>query len=781
MATISLGKAVLEIIADAKQFSVDDPLRKIRDLTGISQQSLNALAAGAGLAVGGITAVTGAIVALAMRGGELASIQGSFNSLTAAIGESGDEMLSVTRSATKGLIKDLDIMAAANKAMLLGLPVTSESMATMAEAATVLGRAMKQDAGKSLDDLTTALGRGSPLILDNLGLTVKVGEAQEAYARKLGKATSALTDGEKKMAFYEAAMEAARAKVAELGGVHLTVADQITRAINVFRNLHDGLSIAIAQSPVLAAGLTVIGEAFTGALGAQQSQQVQTLARLVGDFAIGLTYLGDTAVFIGQRISEIFALLKVTIASVGVAIAFILEASVKQIAEMLALAGKLPFVGDQFREAAAGAKEMGLYLEGMRKDYQAQVGEAIDGAARQKAALDQVGQAIGKTRAAMQAARNVQVDVTTTTKAQAAAHVEAAASTEEQRKALAKLIEQSKKLAPAVDSVKAALELADAGWQQSTERWTANMGTVLSTFSTLQSELTRLQLSGTEQRLFDLEEARAKELEGLAHLKETHRTEYEQIAAMVNEKYDVMRGQALGTYGSIEQRARAMGYATRGDLAETAKHAKRMYDEMAASGQFTAEELTKAWEAHETARRAAAGETRDYQVTAAAAIVDGTLQVFSVLGQRYKAAAIAGAVISTYQAIAKALASAPWPFNLALAAGAAAAGWANVSKIRSSDAGFREGTPGLDFASFGRETYVPLHGDEAVIPRGGGHQLATEIARSMRGMGGRLAGAVGGVARELVVPVTLQLDGRTVARKVIRLQPRELALMGLAR
>ena len=46
---------------------------------------------------------------------------------------------------------------------------------------------MGQDATKSLDDLITALGRSSPMILDNLGLSVKLGEANEKYAQKLGK------------------------------------------------------------------------------------------------------------------------------------------------------------------------------------------------------------------------------------------------------------------------------------------------------------------------------------------------------------------------------------------------------------------------------------------------------------------------------------------------------------------------------------------------------------------------------------------------------------------
>jgi hypothetical protein len=36
---------------------------------------------------------------------------------------------------------------------------------------------------------------------------------------------------------------------------------------------------------------------------------------------------------------------------------------------------------------------------------------------------------------------------------------------------------------------------------------------------------------------------------------------------------------------------------------------------------------------------------------------------------------------------------------------------------------------------FGRESFQPLHNQEAVIPRGGGHLLAGEIASAMPGGG----------------------------------------------
>ncbi len=108
----------------------------------------------------------------------------------------------------------------------------------------------------------------------------------------------------------------------------------------------------------------------------------------------------------------------------------------------------------------------------------------------------------------------------------------------------------------------------------------------------------------------------------------------------------------------------------------------------------------------------------------------GSSQILNTLGTKYKAAAIAQAIIATGQAVAKSLAAAPWPANLILAAGALAAGLANVAKIRSSPA-FEEGTFRLDFENFGQETPARLHGLEAVIPQGGGHMLGREVASEL--------------------------------------------------
>jgi hypothetical protein len=171
----------------------------------------------ANLAASAINNVIGKLGEFVAQGSKLPGLEASFNKLSKTVNQDSAAMLSALQTGTRGLVSNIDLMQSANKAILLGLPVTSKEMGELAKTATILGKAMGQDATSSLNDLITALGRSSPLILDNLGLTVKVGEANEAYAKKLGKTASQLTDAESKMAFYEAAMEAARKKTAEIG------------------------------------------------------------------------------------------------------------------------------------------------------------------------------------------------------------------------------------------------------------------------------------------------------------------------------------------------------------------------------------------------------------------------------------------------------------------------------------------------------------------------------------------------------------------------------------
>lgn len=202
--------------------------------------------AAVGAALAAVTAGATAFWATVERGGKVSAMRQSFEALSGGSDEARARIDAIRRS-TGGLVTDMEAMQAANKAMLLDLGLTDAQMGDLAATATVLGRAMGQDANKSLDDLITALGRSSPMILDNLGLSVKLGEAHEAYAQSLGKSSEELTDAEKKQAFMNAAMTAAAAKVEQLGGLQLNAADKGHQLWTSIKNLADASASWVAN------------------------------------------------------------------------------------------------------------------------------------------------------------------------------------------------------------------------------------------------------------------------------------------------------------------------------------------------------------------------------------------------------------------------------------------------------------------------------------------------------------------------------------------------------
>ncbi|HGY90392.1 MAG TPA: hypothetical protein ENK43_04370 [Planctomycetes bacterium] len=162
----------------------------------------------------------------------------AFGSITKQSGL-GDQVqvLKDLREAAKGTVSDLQLMTQTNRALFLGAAENTDQLQLLVEAGRRLGKAMGRTASEGLEDLTLGIGRQSRLILDNLGLIVKVGAANEAYAKKIGVTVDELTDSEKKLAFQKAAFESIRQKLKQLGPEQDTATDKINRLKASFSNL----------------------------------------------------------------------------------------------------------------------------------------------------------------------------------------------------------------------------------------------------------------------------------------------------------------------------------------------------------------------------------------------------------------------------------------------------------------------------------------------------------------------------------------------------------------
>ncbi len=185
------------------------------DMLGVSAGTLS-------LALSTVTLAASAFVA-AFNFGEIAAgnerLRESGAQLAAGYGESLDRIITKVRAASLGTVSDMDIIASANKAMMLGVGGNAEQLANLMEIAAFRGRAMGLSTSQAFDDMTRGIGRMSPMILDNLGIVVDAESTYVKYAQSIGKTSNELTRNEKVQALLNRVIEEGNRQLEEAGGL----------------------------------------------------------------------------------------------------------------------------------------------------------------------------------------------------------------------------------------------------------------------------------------------------------------------------------------------------------------------------------------------------------------------------------------------------------------------------------------------------------------------------------------------------------------------------------
>ena len=175
-------------------------------------------------ALRGLTNASTALFNALDRAAKVEALAAGFENLQSSIGNLANDKMEALKKQTRGLVSEMDLMQSANQAVLLGVDDGSGKFEELTGAALKLGRAMGIDAKSAVDSLTIGIGRQQPLILDNLGVTLKAGDAYKKFAAEIGKTTEQLTDNERKLAFNRAAVEAIEKRVANLAEIEETAA-----------------------------------------------------------------------------------------------------------------------------------------------------------------------------------------------------------------------------------------------------------------------------------------------------------------------------------------------------------------------------------------------------------------------------------------------------------------------------------------------------------------------------------------------------------------------------
>jgi len=199
-----------------------------------------------------VTQIAEQIYALGRAGAESQRLADSFANVAGGA-EKAASMLDKLREASQGTISDSELMLTANKAMMLGVTADADQMARLLEIASIRGRALGLSTQKAFEDIAVGIGRGSPLILDNLGIVVDSKKNYEDYARILGKSVTQLTKAEKAQALLNAVMADGNRILAEAGGLQSDSLSSYEKLEAGWRNYSDALGRSIDGqfSPVI--------------------------------------------------------------------------------------------------------------------------------------------------------------------------------------------------------------------------------------------------------------------------------------------------------------------------------------------------------------------------------------------------------------------------------------------------------------------------------------------------------------------------------------------------
>ncbi len=709
---------------------------------GVFSESFGAVTKFVGLAVGAIGAGTAAIVALGVHGADVADVQKAFEGLTARAGESADVMLGALNAGTLNTISNFELMKLANTALGSGMIKNAEDMGTLAQGAQLLADRTGGTAAEALATLTEAMAKGTSKQAGLKFMFRDSTEAVAAYAQSVGKTPAQLSPMEEATAKSQAALKALREELDRNGPASADFGDNIAKGRKAVQDLVDNLGVAIATSPVVGAGMQAMGDALQAAFGGTQQSTIKTLMGFVSSFAIALTYVGQGAVVAGQVLVQAFYAAKTAIGAVMTVLVGVVAGVVAFVDTLAGLAQKIPGHAKWIDTFAASTDSARVYMEGLTKSLGEETAEAAKGAIGHSAAsatLDKMGGVLINVRGAMEAAQRAQGDMAT--------------GADTLRKGVAGAGEAATLTAAQIKAMEDATIKAEAAIS------TANDNIAIA-FETLQQDLSLANKSGLDLRLAEIALAQQKEIAGYQWVAFQAPLEYDKLVAAIKEKYGIMAADATASFAVQTQAAISWRDSSVEAAQKVLDNAEANLARLAASKQKTEQQMADAHAAVAAAEDNLDEAVYENKMARFAMLMSSASTILRALFGKSKAAAIAAAIIDTIAAVVKTMAAYPWPWSLIPAAAAAAAGYAEVKKIRDTDIGFAQGSRG--FVDFGRESIVALHGVERVQTREQAAAEGEDVALEVRALRRDLAG------RQETIHVHWNADSRELSELLLR-------------
>jgi hypothetical protein len=164
----------------------------------------------------------------------------SFARYAASVGKSSEKIIDSLRTASGGTISEMGLITTASKAMSLGVTTDADKMGNLLLIARNKARLFGIDTAEAFDNIVTGIGRGSPLILDNLGIRIPAG---------FEEMTKGMTEADKTARLFELTLAEGNKQLDAMGGVLDSGADKFRQMKVVMEEMK--VAIGDELSPVL--------------------------------------------------------------------------------------------------------------------------------------------------------------------------------------------------------------------------------------------------------------------------------------------------------------------------------------------------------------------------------------------------------------------------------------------------------------------------------------------------------------------------------------------------
>lgn len=234
---------------EAKISVKDGASKKVKKIDSGFKRLTKTIKTSAFAIVGFLASVVGAIKLIEAAGERLGQRRALERTLDAA-GASTDEFIAKLKGLANQQIATSDIILASNRALALG--ISKDDIPGLLEAATKASVSLGISATAAFNDITTGVGRASPLILDNLGIVVDAVKIYKDFAAAIGTTVEELTKQQRTAALSAAVIKTAGKGAEDFATAQSRVTVALAQSAAKLKDFTQGVLDSIAASQTLA-------------------------------------------------------------------------------------------------------------------------------------------------------------------------------------------------------------------------------------------------------------------------------------------------------------------------------------------------------------------------------------------------------------------------------------------------------------------------------------------------------------------------------------------------